>query len=86
MLDELEAHFLAVPILGALGIVYPQYWVQEDYKLSFYKHLTIIKDFYGKSRITMLDRKQILVPPVLDKFRLESEQPLFKMAMIANSP
>ena len=32
----------------------------------------------------MRDSETIVVPPVLDKFFLESEKPLFKMAMLTN--
>lgn len=31
------------------------------------------------------DEQKYLVPVVLDNYNLESEQPLFKMAMIANA-
>ena len=50
--------------------------------MSFQKHLTVIKDFYGEPRTTKRDGESIVVPLVLDKFRLESKQPLFIMAML----
>ena len=34
----------------------------------------------------MWDDKRIVVLPILDKFHLELEQSLFKMAMVANLP
>ena len=46
----------------------------------------VIKEFYGKPRSTMHDGCQIVVPPILDKYSLECQQPLFKMAMVANVP
>ena len=46
----------------------------------------MIKDFYGEPQSIVHDGVWTVAPPVLDKYRLESEQPLFKMAMVANSP
>ena len=62
-----------------------QYWLQGDYEATFRKHLTMIKDFYGELWSVVHDGVCIVAPPVLDKYGLESEQPLFKMAMVANS-
>ena len=73
-------------VVDALGVIYPQYWLQGDCEASFQKHLTVIKDFYGESRSVVHDGVRTVAPPILDKYRLESEQPLFKMAMVANSP
>lgn len=85
VLRELEVRFPAVPVVDALGVVYPQYWLQGDCEVSFRKHLTVLKDFYGESRYVEKDGTRTAVPPVLDRFKLEAEQPLFKMAMLANS-
>ena len=46
----------------------------------------MIKDFYGKPRSVVHDGIRTVAPPILDKYRLENKQPLFKMAMVANSP
>ena len=46
----------------------------------------MIKDFYGEPRFVVHDGVRSVAPPILDKYRLESEQPLFKMVMVANSP
>ena len=85
VLEELDARFSMVVVLDALDIVYPKYWLQGDCESSFWKHLTILKEFYGESRHVTRDGKKISVSPVLDSTRLETEQPLFKMAMLANS-
>ena len=46
----------------------------------------MIKDFYGEPRSVVHDGVCTVAPPIMDKYCLESEQPLFKMAMVANSP
>jgi hypothetical protein len=33
-----------------LGVVYPQYWHQGDCEISFMKHLSVLKDYYGEPR------------------------------------
>jgi hypothetical protein len=37
--------------MDALGIVYPQYWLQLDYDASSAKHLEVLKTtfYYGKT-------------------------------------
>ena len=53
--------------------------------MSFRKHLQIIKDFYREPKWLGLGKDRRCIPAVLDKFLLDSEQPLFKMAMMANA-
>jgi hypothetical protein len=43
LIQKLEIRFLAHGVTNVLGIVYPQYWLQENYETSFPKHLAIIK-------------------------------------------
>jgi hypothetical protein len=72
-------------VLDALGVVYPQYWEQDNYDTSFCKHLNVLKEFYGEPKWVEKKGEKRLIPAVLDKYKLESEQPLFKMAMVSNS-
>ena len=72
-------------LMDALGIVYPQYWLQGNCAASFRKHLDIIKAFYGEPRCIGKGENKRFIPAMLEKFLLESEQPLFKIAMIANA-
>ena len=83
---SLNVHFPAVGVLDVLRVVYPQYWLQRDCEASFWKHLIVFKDFYDEPRFIVHDGVQSIAPPILDKYHLESEQPLFEMAMVANSP
>jgi hypothetical protein len=85
LLDELKARFPSVVVLDALGVVYPQYWKQDDCDTSFCKHLNVLKEFYREPKWVGKEGEKRLIPAVLDKYKLESEQPLFKMAMVSNS-
>ena len=73
VLEELDTRFPIVAMLDALGMVYPQYWLQGDCEANFQKHLMVIKEFYGKPRSTMHDGCQIVVPHILDKYSLECQ-------------
>ena len=53
--------------------------------MTFRKHLNIIKDFYGNPKWVGEGDSRRHVLPVLDTFALESEQALFKIAMISNA-
>ena len=84
-MDEMSSRFPDHGLMDALGVVYPQYWLQGDCASSFRKHLDIIKNFYYEPKWIGEDEQKRCVPAVLDKFLLESEQPIFKIAMIANA-
>ena len=85
LMDKMAGRFPDHNLMDALGIVYPQYWLQGDCAASFRKHLDIIKDFYGEPKWIGQDENKRCVPAVLDKSLLELEQPLFRIAMIANA-
>jgi hypothetical protein len=85
LIGEMKSRFPSHSILDALGVVYPQYWLQGDCEVSFMKHLNVLKDFYREPKWIGEGVEKRLIPPVLDRYRLESEQPLFKVAMMANS-
>jgi hypothetical protein len=40
---ELERHFVDSKLMNALGIVYPQLWVQPNARIYFSLHLNVIK-------------------------------------------
>jgi hypothetical protein len=86
LLDEMRTRFPAHSIMDALGTIYPQYWLQgQSAEVSFRKHLDVIKDFFGEPRWIGEGEQRKLIPPILDRFKLELEQPLFKVAMISNA-
>jgi hypothetical protein len=71
--------------MDALDVVYLQYMQQGACEVSFLKHLNVLKDFYGEPEWIGEGAEKKLIPSHLDKYRLESEQPLFKVGMMANS-
>jgi hypothetical protein len=50
LVRALEIRFLAHGVMNALGIVYPQYWLQPDCDASFANLLQVFKTtfYYGK--------------------------------------
>jgi hypothetical protein len=66
LIDETKARFPLVSLMDALGIVYPQYWIQENCEDSFQKHLTILQDFYCEPKYVHNGAETLLIPPLLD--------------------
>jgi len=86
LIVELKARFPAQTVMDALRVVYPQYWLQQSSpEISFRKHLDVLKSFYGEAQWVRNDDNKCLIPTLLDRFELEVQQPLFKMAMISNA-
>jgi hypothetical protein len=84
--DELKGRFPAHVVLDAMGVVYPQYWVNEKTaQISFRKHLNVLKEYFGQPRWIGAAENKRLVAPVLDCFQLELQQPLFKLSMASNA-
>jgi hypothetical protein len=72
--------------MDALGVVYPQYWRDSQAaEKTFHKHLDVIKSHYGQPRWIGSEEKRKLIPPLLDCYNLELQQPLFKLSMVSNS-
>lgn len=67
-------------------MLYPQYWLQGDCDISFCKHLKILQEFYGEPKWLGKEghENRKLIPPMLDRFKLDDKQLLFKVAMIHN--
>jgi hypothetical protein len=85
LLEELATRFPSEGVMDALGVVYPHYWKDsEAAERSFRKHLDVLKSHYGQPRWIGDDEKKRLIPPVLDCFQLELQQPLFKLSMTSN--
>ena len=50
LVKQLSLWFPSAALMDALGIMYPQYWQEEDHaKKKFKKHLPIIKQHYNYS-------------------------------------
>jgi hypothetical protein len=50
---KLKSRFLVQQLMNVLSLIYPQYWLQEDAKINFNKHLEILKKPYGKAKKSM---------------------------------
>ena len=68
--------------MDTMEFVYPEYWLQEMCEEIFRTHL---KEWYEEARWVGEDDEKRLIPVVLDFFKLEMEQSLFKLAMISNA-
>lgn len=68
-----------------MGIIYPQYWSKGGNEETFAAHLQIIKDNYCVPKHIGTGKDEKLIPPVLDAWRLETQQGMFKTAMMSNA-
>jgi hypothetical protein len=50
LITQLSNRFPTADLMDALGIIYPQYWLEEDANSNFEKHLKILKAHYGTNR------------------------------------
>lgn len=87
-MGELKARFPEQHVLNALGVVYPQYWANGGGLDTFNKHLEILKGFYCEPKWiddgTEGSKGRKLVSRLLDSWKLESQQGMFKTAMQSN--
>lgn len=87
--SELIRRFPSHGLMNAMGILYPQYWARgniEAVELNFPKHLRVLADFYGYGRLMGEKDAQVMVPALIDRELLMTQQRIFKTAMRANSP
>jgi hypothetical protein len=59
LVHELNYRFPAHHLMEALGLIYPQYWVTEDCKENFDKHMLVIKSQYCQSRATHMQKSRL---------------------------
>jgi len=71
--------------MDALGVMYPQYWLQDEAEETFTKHLAVLMEYYCEPKLVEVDKVKHLIPPVLDRHSLETQQGLFKLAMVNNA-
>jgi hypothetical protein len=50
LIEELNVRFLKQLVLNAMGVVYPQYWLQANVDNIFPRHLKVLKSFYCTPR------------------------------------
>jgi hypothetical protein len=49
LVKQLSLRFPSAALMDALGLIYPQYWQEEDAEKKFEKHLPVIKQHYNFS-------------------------------------
>jgi hypothetical protein len=57
LVAELSSRFPSTDLMDALGIIYPQYWLDAETEQNFTRHLSIIKTTYGYPK--KMNRKAI---------------------------
>jgi len=65
--------------LNALGIIYPQYKLQENVEVNFNKHLEILKKVHGSVK-----KISGMMLPLLNVHHLDLQTFLFKVTMKNN--
>jgi hypothetical protein len=50
LITQLSNRFPAANLMDALGVIYPQYWLEEDANSNFKKHFKILKAHYRTNR------------------------------------
>lgn len=85
LLRELESRFPSNNVMDAMGIMYPQYWLQSGAEETFPRHLSILMEYYCEPKLIEAEKVKRLVPPIVDRHSLETQQGLFKLAMVNNA-
>ena len=86
LIQELQRRFPEHAVLDALGICYPQYWLQKDAEITFSKHLDVLKNWYCNTKVLGSGVDKEIIPGILDRWSLDSQQGYFKIAMKSNAP
>jgi hypothetical protein len=72
--------------MDALGVIYPQYWLEDNCEANFEKHLQIIKEYYGQVRpFSIATYPQGSIDPILSLAKLDIQTTLFKQCMQENA-
>ena len=50
LINELQSHFSLHEVMDALGMLYPQYWLQIRADVYFPQHLAVLKAHYSKTK------------------------------------
>jgi len=76
---KLKRRFLDHELMNALGIIYPQYWLQPNCESTFVNHLSLIKQHYYISQNLGVDNNWVFeaIPSEI----LDLQISLFKLTM-----
>lgn len=67
LITELKGEFQEHHVLDAMGIIYLQYWLQDEAARSFPKHLEILGIFYCDVKVANSGENKIVIGSLLDK-------------------
>lgn len=67
LITEFQRKFQEHHVLDAMGIIYPQYWLQDEAERSFPKHLKILWIFYCDAKVANSGKNKSVIGPLLDK-------------------
>lgn len=85
LIAELDNRFPAHHVMNAMGMLYPQYWVQLAAEENFDKHLRTLMDAYRHGRIVDTGEAKHFIQPLIDRDQLMSQRGLFKTCMKSNA-
>lgn len=85
LISELDTRFPAQHVMNAMGILYPQYWVQGLAEENFDKHLRTLMDAYGHGKVVDTGETKHFIQPLISRDQLMSQRSLFKTCMKSNA-
>ena len=86
VIKEVRGRFPSHNIMDALGLVYPQYWLNEDSQALFQGHLDLVKKHYGEPKwVRKGTFEELCIQPTLDAVKVEEQQHLFCVTMVHNA-
>jgi hypothetical protein len=82
LISQLDRRFPNCDIMEALGVVFPQYWLQEGCDDLFPSHLAVIREWFCDMKsVTGPDGQPLQIRALLDGHLLSMQQCLFKLTM-----
>jgi hypothetical protein len=67
--------------MNALGIVYPQFWVQLECDTTFVKQLQVIKSIFCLVKTHKVDDQDMMVGELFNVSDHDCQQGIFKLTM-----
>jgi hypothetical protein len=87
MMEALDQQFPDVNLINALGVVFPQYWLQPNCHEMFVLHLQVIISYYCQEKRFRPDAENSeaeLLVQILSRRDLENQVSVFKATMLVN--
>jgi hypothetical protein len=86
LIDELDLRFPAHHVMDAMGIMFPQYWVQEGADRTFSTYISILKDALCYSKcLVQVEGEGKWVKLILSAKALDKQSCMFHMSMLNQS-